>query len=297
VLASDRTTASWAAVIVNYNAGDHLVACVRSVLADAQSAPETSAVDIVVVDNGSTDGSLDAVRLDGIARVVRSPGNVGYARAANLGIASTYAPIVAVLNPDLVVEKGTAVAMLDAFEHDARAGVIGPQVVDLAGTVYPSARREPGLGTSLGHAVFSLVWPANPWTRRYREERAASDEVRTADWLSGAAMWFRRDALDAVGGWDERYFMFFEDMDVCTRLRAGGWAVVYDPHGRVVHVEGVSRRHHPFRSIVDHHRAALTYARTHWRGPKRALLPLAAAVLAVRAAALVVVARLRGLRT
>lgn len=292
---SDRAAATWAAVIVNYNAGDHLAACVRSVHDDAQSNAAMCAVDIVVVDNGSIDGSLDAVRRDGLARVVQSPGNVGYSRAANLGIASTYAPIVAVLNPDLVVEPGTAVAMLAALERDARAGAAGPQIVDPTGAVYPSARVEPGIATSLGHAAFSLVWPTNPWTRRYRQEDVASDVARSADWISGAAIWFRREALDAVGGWDERYFMFFEDVDLCTRLRAAQWSIVYEPHGRVVHAEGVSRRHHPFRSIVDHHRAALTYARTHWRGAKRILLPAAAALLAVRAAALVVVAQVRRL--
>ena len=285
--------ARWAAVIVNYNAGDHVAACVRSVHDDAGTSDATRAVDIVVVDNGSTDGSLDAVRGDGIARIVHAPGNVGYARAANLGIAATYAPVVAVLNPDLTVEPGTAAAMLEAIGRDARAGAVGPQVVDPDGNVYSSARHVPALGVALGHAMFSLVWASNPWTRRYRQEDIAPDTVRPTDWLSGAAMWFRRDALDAVGGWDERYFMFFEDMDVCTRLRAGGWSVLYDPHGRVVHAEGVSRRHHPLRSVVDHHRAAFTYAQRHWRGPRRALLPVAAAVLAVRASVLVVVAGLR----
>ena len=135
--------------------------------------------------------------------------------------------------------------------------------------------------------------PDNRWTRRYRELDLDPHTARDPDWLSGAALWLRRSALDAVGGWDERFFMFFEDVDLCARLREGGWVIAYDPAGSVVHVEGVSRRSHPYRTIVAHHRSALRYATIHWRGPRRAVLPVAAVVLAVRAGLLVVVGALR----
>jgi N-acetylglucosaminyl-diphospho-decaprenol L-rhamnosyltransferase len=278
----------WAAVVVNYNAGAHLRVCIESVLADTSAGP----VDVVVVDNASTDGSLASID-DLAVRIVHSPGNVGYARAANLGAAVTTAPIVAVLNTDLVVAPGTAAAMCAVLDARPEVGVVGPSLWTETGEHYPSARQLPGLATSLGHAVFGMVAPTNRWTRRYRELDVDPHTARDPDWLSGAALWLRRTALDAVGGWDERFFMFLEDVDLCARLREQGWVVSHEPKGSVVHVEGVSRRSHPYRTIVAHHRSAYRYATIHWRGPRRVLLPVAAAVLGARALVLVVVAALR----
>jgi GT2 family glycosyltransferase len=108
-------------------------------------------------------------------------------------------------------------------------------------------------------------------------------------------MWLRRSALDSVGGWDDGYFMFMEDVDLCWRFRRLGWRVAYDPRGTVVHVQGVSREHHPFRMIVRHHRSVYRFADKRWRGAKRALLVPAACFLTARAA-IEVVARVLGAR-
>jgi N-acetylglucosaminyl-diphospho-decaprenol L-rhamnosyltransferase len=275
----------WAAVIVNYNAGAHLVGCVRSLLADdSAGTPE-----IVVVDNASSDGSLDALASLGRAvSIVHSGSNRGLAGGANLGIAATRASIVAVLNPDTAVRRGSAAVMIDCFETApargvGKTGVAGPRIDNPDGSIYPSARREPGVVASIGHALLGTIRPNNRFTRRYRELDSDPTVARDVDWLSGAALWFRRDALDAVGGWDERYFMFMEDVDICRRLRAEGWRVRYEPAASVVHVEGVSRSHHPYRMIAAHHRSAWRFASRHWRGARRWLLPLAAPVLAIRA--------------
>jgi N-acetylglucosaminyl-diphospho-decaprenol L-rhamnosyltransferase len=284
------TDARWAAVVVNYNAGTHLADGVRSLVGDDSAGK----VDVVVVDNGSDDDSLERVAaLDVGAHIVHATRNLGYARGANLGIATTTAAVVAVLNADVVVAHGTAKAMLAALDADPRVGAVGPRIVDAHGNHYPSAREVPGLATSAGHALLSIVAPRNRWSRRYRQEHIDPDRARRADWVSGAALWMRRDALDDIGGWDERFFMFLEDVDLCARLREHGWTVLYEPAGHVMHIEGVSRRRHPVRMLVEHHRAAYRYANLHWRGPKRLLLPVTALVLAARTGALLLVAQLR----
>jgi N-acetylglucosaminyl-diphospho-decaprenol L-rhamnosyltransferase len=275
----DPAAAGWSAVVVNYNAGPALADCVASVLAQ-DPAPE-----LVVVDNASTDDSVDALREahPGV-RVVHSGANLGYARAANLGIAATEAPIVAVLNPDTVLTAGAGRAVTARFAAEPDLGAVGPRIHNDDGTVYPSARKVPGLVDAVGHGLLFFVWPANPFTARYRETGADPARPRDVDWVSGAAVWLRRAALDDVGGWDERYFMYVEDVDLCWRLRRAGWRVTYEPSGTVEHIQGISTAARPYRMIAEHHRSLLRFASVRFTGPRGALLPPAAAFLAVRGA-------------
>jgi N-acetylglucosaminyl-diphospho-decaprenol L-rhamnosyltransferase len=277
--------ARWAAVVVNYEAGDALTACVASLLADTSAG----AVELVVVDNGSSDGSVRRLRAAfPDVRVVEAGGNVGYATAANRGIAATTAPVVAVCNPDLEVLPGTAAAMLGALA-DPAVGAVGPRVRNPDGSTYPSARRDPSPVDAAGHAALGLVLPANPFTRRYRALDADPDAARDVDWASGAALWLRRGAVEAIGGWDEGFFMYLEDVDLGRRLRDAGWRVRYEPAGEVVHVQGLSTDRRATRMIVEHHRSSYRYAAKHWRGARRLLLLPAAVLLAVRAVCTVAV--------
>ena len=265
----------WAAVVINYNAGPALAACVDSVL--GQDPP----ADLVVVDNASTDGSLDA--LPPAVAVVRTGENLGYARAANLGIAATRAPVVAVLNPDTALGPGTAASVLRRFDGEPDLGAAGPQLRNVDGTIYPSARCVPSIPDAVGHGLLLFVWPQNPFTRRYRQTGADPGRARDVDWVSGAAIWLRREALDSIGGWDERYFMYVEDVDLCWRLRRAGWRVAYEPGGVVEHLLGVSTAGAPYRMIAEHHRSLLRFAARRFTGAKRVFLPPAAAFLAGRA--------------
>lgn len=276
----------WAAVVVNYNAGPLLVECVRSVIADTSAGvPE-----LIVVDNQSTDGSIEALRSELAesnaqnVEIILAGMNLGYARAANLGTAATSAPIVAVLNPDTLTALGTAAAMLARFDQDDGLGVVGPCVHNTDGSVYPSARRMPPVPIAVGHGLLKSFWPANPFTRSYREVDHDPSVAREVDWVSGAAIWLRRRALDDIGGWDERYFMYVEDVDLCWRMRVRDWRVAYEPSGSIQHVQGASTARVPYRMIAEHHRSLWRFAERRWRGPRRALLPVAAAFLGGQAA-------------
>jgi N-acetylglucosaminyl-diphospho-decaprenol L-rhamnosyltransferase len=271
--------ARWAAVVVNFEAGSLLEQCVRSVLADTSAGD----VELAVVDNESRDDSIAQLRRAFPAvQVVDAPGNVGYARAANLGIAATRAPLVAVLNSDTEVVPGTAAAMLHRVEHDPRVAAVGPRIRNTDGSDYPSARSVPSVIDAVGHGMLGLFLPRNRFTRRYRQLDADPAVARPVDWLSGAALWLRRSALDDVGGWDERYFMYMEDLDLCWRLRRAGWGVVYEPAGGVRHVQGASTARRPYRMIVEHHRSAWQFSQRRFTGARRVLLPLTAAYLALR---------------
>jgi N-acetylglucosaminyl-diphospho-decaprenol L-rhamnosyltransferase len=271
----------WAAVVVNHDAGELLERCVRSVLSD-DSAGEP---DLVVVDNASTDDSLArAAAIDPRVRIVHAPGNVGYSRAANLGIAATRAPVIAVMNPDIVLEAGSGLAALERLDREPRVAAVGPRVRTVDGGDYPSARSLPSTVDAVGHGVLGLVWHENPFTRRYRQLDADPAVARTVDWVSGCALWLRRDALDDVGGWDERFFLYVEDVDLCWRLRRAGWDVVYEPGAEVVHVQGASTSSHPYRMILEHHRSLWRFARKRYTGARAFVLPAVAAYLAARVA-------------
>jgi N-acetylglucosaminyl-diphospho-decaprenol L-rhamnosyltransferase len=179
---------------------------------------------------------------------------------------------------------GTAAAMLQRLEQEPRLGAVGPRIRNVDGSDYPSARAMPSVIDAVGHGLLGLFRPHNRFTRRYRQLDADPARTRPVDWLSGAAMWLRRAALDDVGGWDERYFMYMEDLDLCWRLRRGGWDVVYEPGGTVLHVQGASTSRHPYRMLVEHHRSAWRFTKLRFTGWQRALLPFTAGYLAARAA-------------
>jgi N-acetylglucosaminyl-diphospho-decaprenol L-rhamnosyltransferase len=270
----------WAAVVVNFEAGPLLLDCVRSLLADESAGtPE-----VVVVDNGSIDGSVASLRraLPDVT-VIDSGGNAGYAAAANRGIAATSAPVIAVANPDLVVEPGTAGALLGRLGAEPDLAAVGPALHNPDGSQYPSARAHVSTVDAVGHAVLGRMFPRNRFTRRYRQLDAAWARPRDVDWVSGAFVFLRRSALESVGGWDERYFMYMEDVDLCWRLRRIGWRVAYEPGGRATHVQGASTASHPYRMIAEHHRSAYRFADRRWRGARRLLLVPAACFLALRA--------------
>lgn len=276
-------TRDWAAVVVAYDSGPLLLDCVRSLLNDdsAGAPPE-----VVVVDNFASSKPADSIaQLKAefpTVCVIRPGANLGYARAANLGIAATTSEIVAVINPDAILGAGSAAGVMDYFARDAHLGALGPMIRDTDGAIYPSARNVPSNLDALGHALLGSIWPSNKATRRYRELDCDPEVGRSVDWVSGAALWLRRSALDEVGGWDEAYFMYVEDVDLCWRLGGAGWGVEYCPSAQVTHAQGVSTQRTPFRMIAAHHRSAFRFANKRWSGAKRALLAPVALLLSLR---------------
>ena len=259
-------------VIVDFTAGSHLV---NSVLT-------SGVVDIVVVDNAGAGASATALgALASSVHIVEPGRNLGYGAGANRGVAALgEAELVVVANPDIVLHLGALGIMVDALEANPTWGIAGPTILNEAGTRYPSMRQFPNVFDAVGHATLGRVWPTNPFTRRYREMDPAPDG--TTDWVSGSCLIVRRSLFEELGGFDERYFMFAEDMDLCWRAKRAGHQVGTAPDAVVTHVEGVSRRVAPYRMQVAHHRSALRFAVRTTSGPARLLLPLAAVVLAAR---------------
>ena len=278
-----------AAIVVSYNSRRHLEVCLASLKDDGVSS-------IVVVDNGSTDGSSRAA-LDAGARWVESGANVGYGRAANLGASTppaSDAPYLLVCNPDLEIRPGAVGALVTALESDPALGAVGPRLCNTDGSLYPSARTFPDLVDAIGHGLFGLVAPHNPFTRRYRLLDWDHGSRAKVDWVSGACFLVRRQAWDSVGGFDPSYFMYMEDVDLCWRLRRAGWEVAYEPAAEVLHTQGVSADLHPYRMLLAHHRSMWLFALRTTTGWRRLALPVVAIGLLGRLAVAVLRRRLAG---
>jgi N-acetylglucosaminyl-diphospho-decaprenol L-rhamnosyltransferase len=268
-----------AVVVVNYESGPALARCVEGFRAEG-------AAELVIVDNGSTDGSVAALRRRFPDVDVLVPGrNLGYGAAANRGVAATSAPLLLVCNPDLEVRPGLLSALAAAFDGHPTRALVGPLIRTPGGDRYPSARRFPSLVDAAGHAVLGIFVPDNRFTRSYQQTDLdeGADGTRTVDWVSGACFLVRRTAFEQVGGFDETYFMYAEDVDLCWRLGRAGWTVSYVPSAEVTHLQGVSTDRRPFRMIVEHHRSLLRFAARSTEGWRRALLPLMAIGITTRA--------------
>ncbi len=263
-----------AVVTVTYSPGESLTAFLAS-LDKATTRPHT----VLLADNGSVDGAPERAAGRPAVELLRMGENLGYGTAANRAIAGLGAEVgwVVVANPDVVWLPGALDELLAAGARTPRAGALGPLIRDADGAVYPSARLVPSLGRGVGHAVFGRVWPANPWTRAYRQSENEITE-RDAGWLSGSCLLLRRAAFDSVAGFDSRYFMYFEDVDLGERLTRAGWRNRYVPGAEVVHTGGHATTANPgisARMLAEHHRSAYRFLADRHPGPAWAPLRLA----------------------
>ncbi|UVS81763.1 glycosyltransferase family 2 protein [Actinokineospora sp. UTMC 2448] len=253
-----------AVVTVTYSPGPTLPRFLET-LTKATTRP----VHVVLADNGSTDGAPEAAAAEwDNVELVRTGGNLGYGGGANRGVAALpdeYGWIV-VCNPDLEWRPGSLDELLAAAKRWPRGGSFGPLITGQSGEVYPSAREVPSLGRGIGHGLLGMVWPSNPWTREYKQLGRAPRE-REAGWLSGSCLLLRRTAWDSVDGFDSRYFMYFEDVDLGERLSRAGWQNVYVPSAEVMHIQGVSTAKASARMLAAHHESAYRFIADRHRGP------------------------------
>ena len=221
------------ALIVSHNAKDNLLQCLQAFFASADMP-----VEVVVVDNDSSDGSAAAVTDEfPQATVLVQPKNIGYGRAANVGLERCQGRFVLLLNTDVIVDPQCVGRLADFLLTRPDAGAVGPRVLLPDGRLDPDARRSfPIPSTMLYRTVgLSKLFPKSPRFGRYNMGHIPESDVHEMDAGSGACLMLRRAALDRVGFFDPRYFMYGEDVDLCYRLKLGGWKIFYLPAASAVH--------------------------------------------------------------
>ena len=237
-------------VIVSWNVRELLRRCLQSVVYSPQSSVLSRTQDddqglrteIIVVDNASSDGSVEMLRAEfPNVRLIANERNLGFTRGNNQGLALSRGRYVLFLNPDTEVVGDALATMVHYMDDHPDVGALGPLLRYPDGSVQSSRRRFPTLGTALFEStLLELWWPGNPWARRYRMADWPDDVEQEVDWVVGACLLARREVLDQVGGFDEGFFMYSEEMDLCRRIKAAGWRVVYLPSAQVIHHEGKS---------------------------------------------------------
>ena len=226
-----------AVLIVSYQSAADLPVLLASLRAEAAGRR----IRVVVADNASSDGSVNIARAQGDVVVVETGGNLGYAGGVNAAMSHVgEAPAILVLNPDLVLEPG-CIAALESRMRVSSAGIVVPRILDAFGALSVSLRREPGVIRAFGDALLGSRWLSRPeWLSEYVRSELAYVSPRRIDWASGAAMLVDRTAWDAVGQWDERFFLYSEQTDFCHRVRRQGFDVWSEPAAIVRHREGGS---------------------------------------------------------
>jgi GT2 family glycosyltransferase len=250
-------------VIVNWNAGGALRACLGGLFATEGGEPHQ----VIVVDNASTDGSQASLSSTHPAvEIIQNATNLGFARAVNQGLRAARGQFAVVLNPDVILSPSALPRLLQFMASHPEAGVAGPRLLDPDGSVQGSARRDPSAWTALfgRSAPLTRLFPNNPVSQRELPALSVENNAPLqVDWLSGACLLVRRTAWEQVGLLDERFFLFWEDADWCLRFRQAGWGVYYVPVACGTHFVGVSRAGRRLGSVLDFHVSAYRYYRKH----------------------------------
>ncbi len=268
-------------IIVNYNSTDYLLSCLSSIYDALQELPAK----IFVQDNASED-DVDRVN-EMFPKVLLSKNsyNMGFSKAANNALKQSTAPYVVLLNPDTHVTHGFFECVLRYMEENPDVGIIGPKILNRDGSVQGSARSFPTpLTAFFGRNSLLTNWFPNNRITRQNMLTTGSDGVSPmgVDWVSGACMVVRKNAIEDVGLMDERFFMYWEDVDWCKRMRRSRWKVVYLPQATIVHYVGGSSDKLVIRSVFEFHKSCYRLFDKYTKFPLSVTSPLVFLGIALR---------------
>ena len=255
--------------IVSYNAREELEACLASVLETGESAPE-----VIVADNASSDGSVSMIRERfPEVEVLTSSDNVGFARASNLCWRHARHPLVLFLNSDTVVPPGALARMVAIMNERDDVGALGPLLENTDGSIQMSFGRMMSLSSELFQKILDAGYRGGRGPLRAHVEKLHA-RAREVDWVSGACLLTRRPLLEHLGGFDEAFFLYSEDVDLCARIRARELEILFTPDVRVTHHKSRSVAKNGERAFVESQRSRLHFYAKHYGQPRLGLLKL-----------------------
>ncbi len=249
-------------IIVNYNHGAVLNECLRSL----KEGLEGIESETIVVNNSPEDKPLDkTLRSYPDVILIANKTNVGFSKANNQAVAVSQGEFLLILNPDAILAPDSAQILLDFLKEKPDVGVVAPKVLNPDGSLQFSCRRFPTIWTGLfnRYSLLSKWFPNNRFTRHYLMLDYDHTETRDVDWVSGCCMMMPIQVFDSAGGFDENYFLFNEDVDLCKMIAEKGYRVCYHPNATVFHRIIASSGKSPWRIIVKRHQGMSYYYRKH----------------------------------
>jgi GT2 family glycosyltransferase len=250
-------------LVVNHNARPYLRNCLSS-LYNRQSAHSW---ETLVIDNASSDGSVEMVStLFPEVKVLANSSNLGFARACNQGAAASRGRYLLLLNPDTVLLSSVD-GLVEFMDSNPKCGVVGGRVLNVDGTSQPTCRSFPSLSLlPFGReSPLTRLLPGNPWSRTFLCTEMGYKEAHMVDAVAGVFMMLRKQLYDQIDGFDEDYFLFVEDIDLCYRARKAGWEICYVPHASIIHFGGRSTRSAKTRAMYQHYRGIHKFFLKHRR--------------------------------
>ncbi len=250
-------------VIVSWNVRELVLKCLESVLASAERSG--IGVETVVVDNASSDGTAEEIseRFSSV-ELIANDENVGLAKAVSQVAGRSQSDYLFLLNPDTWLEDGALDRLVDALDRNPAVGLVGPAIVADDGRTEQPCRRFPRWYDFFWEStLLERFWPDSPSVRHYRCADLPADQVQFPDWITGAALIVRRSAIGSEAVFDTRFFMYSEELDLCRRLRANGWEVLYEPSAVIHHAGGRSSSQDDYLRNVRFHDSKATYMAKH----------------------------------
>lgn len=250
-------------LIVSYRVKDHLSNCLRSIFENSMGL----SFEVIVVDNNSTDNTLDMIKKDykGV-RLIENNQNLGFAKANNQALKIAKGEYILFLNPDTEVRPETIDRSIDFLENNPKAGAVGCKILNPDGSLQPSAKSFPGFWNYFFETFFLYkLFPRNRLFGRFYMTSFDYNSVRETDMVSGAFLMVSKKLLEEVGGWDERFFIYSEETDLCYRIKKTGKKIFFIPQAQIIHYGGRSTSQEPIEMFQQDHKSRYLFMRKHYK--------------------------------
>ncbi len=260
-------------LIVSYNVKQYLIHCIDSI----KKSDYTGQIEIIVVDNNSFDGSLDAIKSK-IKDVIciQNDINIGFGKAVNQAAKVATGKYFLILNPDTIIEESTLSTFVNYLDENSTVGLVGPKIVNSDGSLQKGSKRSfPTIGVAVPKLMgLDKIFPKSKWAGRYNLNYLNPDETHKVDAISGSCMFIRSDLFNKIGGFDERFFMFGEDLDLCYQVYQQEFDVYYLPKTQIMHYQGESVKSAPYDSLNAFYQAMILFSEKHFSKSRNILTKL-----------------------
>ncbi len=250
-------------LIVSYNVKQYIIHCIDSI----KKSDYTGQIEIIVVDNNSFDGSLDAIKSK-IKDVIciQNDINIGFGKAVNQAAKVATGKYFLILNPDTIIEESTLSTFVNYLDENSTVGMVGPKIVNSDGSLQKGSKRSfPTIGVAVPKLMgLDKIFPKSKWAGRYNLNYLNPDEIHKVDAISGSCMFIRSDLFNKIGGFDERFFMFGEDLDLCYQVYQQEFDVYYLPKTQIMHYQGESVKSAPYDSLNAFYQAMILFSEKHF---------------------------------